>query len=65
MLFSICSTFMIWNSSNRYRVIFEREVPFEIRHYNGDEPIRQGTLELIRVKLLIAGADDSPISIRM
>jgi hypothetical protein len=26
--------------SNGYRVVFEREVPIEIRNYNSDEPVR-------------------------
>lgn len=26
--------------SNGYRIVFEREVPIEIRNYNSDEPVR-------------------------
>jgi hypothetical protein len=38
----------------------------EIRHhYTGDESISTGTLEAIKVKMLLSGADDSPHSIRL
>lgn len=38
----------------------------EIRHhYTGDESISTGTLEAIKVKMLLRGADDSPHSIRL
>jgi hypothetical protein len=40
-------------------------VPFEVRNQNGDDMARQGTLELIKVKILVVGSEDSPSAIRM
>lgn len=49
-----------------FHIIYDREVPMEIRHhYTGDESISTGTLEAIKVKMLILGQDDSPRSIRL
>lgn len=48
-----------------FRLIYEREVPFEVRSHSGDEQLRQGTLELIRVKIVLSGADDTPEEVRM
>lgn len=50
--------------SNGFRILYEREVPLEVRNQNGDG--RQGgTLELIKVKILTVGSDDAPTAIRL
>lgn len=47
-------------------VIYDREVPMEIRHhYTGDESISTGTLEAIKVKMLLNGPEEMPSSIRL
>ncbi|CAE7631357.1 SASS6 [Symbiodinium microadriaticum] len=49
-----------------FHVIYDREVPMEIRHhYAGDESISTGTLEAIKVKVLLLGSDENPSSIRL
>lgn len=49
-----------------YRAIYDREVPMEIRHhYPGEQTISTGTLEAIKVKMLLLGDDESPSSIRL
>jgi len=49
-----------------FHVIYDREVPMEIRHhYAGDDSISTGTLEAIKVKMLVLGNDENPSSIRL
>ena len=48
-----------------YRVLYDREVPLEIRHHHSNDDIRGGTLETLKIKLLILGPEDSPCSIRV
>jgi len=49
-----------------HRIIFDREVPFELRIQEGqDGPQQVGTLEAIKVKILILGDDSSPVSVRV
>ncbi|CAM9571902.1 unnamed protein product [Chrysoparadoxa australica] len=52
--------------SDGSRTIYDREVPFELRvQENTDGPQQVGTLEAIRVKVLLLGDDDAPQSVRM
>lgn len=48
-----------------YHIAYDREVPFEIRNSVGEEEVRQGSLESIKVKILLLGSEDSPMSIRV
>jgi len=48
-----------------HHIIYDREVPFEVRTSMGDEEVRQGSLETIKVKLLILGPEEAPASIRI
>ena len=49
--------------SGGHRVIYDREVPFELRVQQVSEvPQEVGTLEAVRVKILIVGEDSSPVS---
>jgi len=49
-----------------YRVIYDREVPFELRLQDGvSKPMEVGTLEAIRVKIMIQGANDDPSAIKI
>ena len=48
-----------------YRVLYDREVPLEIRHQHSNEYVRGGTMETLKIKLLILGPEDSPSSIRV
>jgi hypothetical protein len=50
---------------NGFRTIYDREVPFEVRTKFGEEPARPGQLELIKVKILTMGPDDSPSVVRL
>jgi len=52
--------------SDGYRLIYDREVPMEIRSVPIiGEKTNTGVLESIKVKMLILGSDDSPQSIRL
>lgn len=48
-----------------YHTVYDREVPLEIRNQQGNEEVKQGTLESIKVKMLLLGPDESPISVRL
>lgn len=48
-----------------YRVLYDREVPLEIRHQNSDQVTRQGSVETLKVKLLILGSEGAPKCIRL
>ncbi|GMH36171.1 hypothetical protein BSKO_04039 [Bryopsis sp. KO-2023] len=49
-----------------YRLFYEREVPLELRTYDGTSfPTEVGTLEALRVKVLIAGDAKRPDAIRV
>ncbi len=49
-----------------HRVVYDHEVPFELRVQQvADAPQEVGTLEAVRVKLLLLGPDSSPSSVRM
>mmetsp|Transcript_25939 Transcript_25939/g.38412 ORF Transcript_25939/g.38412 Transcript_25939/m.38412 type:complete len:221 (-) Transcript_25939:191-853(-) len=49
-----------------FHVIYDREVPMEIRHQDAsDENISTGILEAIKVKMLVLGSDENPLSIRL
>lgn len=41
------------------------QVPCEVRNQQGDEHMRQGSLELVRFKIVINGPDDNPSAVRM
>lgn len=54
------------STSDDSRIIYDREVPIEIRNnISGDSEIRAGTLEAIKIKILIQGSDDSPSLLRL
>ena len=49
-----------------HKAIYEREVPFELRvQQAADTPQEVGTLEAVKVKILVLGEDASPAAIRM
>jgi len=48
-----------------YHIIYDREVPFEVRNQFENETVRQGTLENIKVKILMLGSEDAPTSLRL
>lgn len=50
-----------------YQVIYDREVPIEVRQSNETSPsiITTGVMESIKVKVLIQGLTESPTSIRV
>ena len=49
-----------------YGVIYDREVPFELRlQESNDGPQEVGTLEAIKVKILVLGEDGNPNSLRL
>jgi len=50
---------------NGFRTIYDREVPFEVRTKSGEERTKQGTLESIKIKILVAGTDDNPTVVRL
>mmetsp|Transcript_26366 Transcript_26366/g.26613 ORF Transcript_26366/g.26613 Transcript_26366/m.26613 type:complete len:214 (-) Transcript_26366:133-774(-) len=59
-------TMMDPSLTDGFHVIYDREVPMEIRnHIQGETEIRPGSLEAIKVKILVLGPDDSPTSIRL
>lgn len=45
--------------------IYDREVSMEIRNQTGAEEVRQGTMESIKVKMLLLGNEESPSAIRV
>jgi Centriolar protein SAS N-terminal len=57
--------------SDGFHLVYDREVPIEIRQAEGGDnstqqgQSQQGVIESIKVKVLIVGADDSPSSIRV
>lgn len=49
-----------------HRVIYDREVPFELRaHEFAEGPAESGSLEAIKVKILVLGDEHSPVSLRV
>ena len=49
-----------------HRAIYEREVPFELRVQQvADTPQEVGTLEAVKVKLLLLGDDERPTTVKM
>jgi hypothetical protein len=52
--------------SGGHKAVYEREVPFELRvQQAADAPQEVGTLEAVKVKLLLLGDEASPSAIRM
>jgi len=52
--------------SGGHRVVYEREVPLEMRvQQANDHPQEAGTLEGVKVKLLLLGDDESPTALRV
>ena len=52
--------------SGGHRVIYEREVPFELRVQQAAEaPQEAGTLEAVKVKLLLLGDEQAPTAFRV
>ena len=52
--------------SGGHRAIYEREVPFELRvQHAQDTPQEVGTLEAVKVKLLLLGDEASPAALRV
>jgi len=52
--------------TNGYRLLYDREVPLEIRSVRVlGEKTSSGVLESIKVKMLVLGSDDAPQSIRI
>lgn len=51
--------------SDGFRLIYNREVPIEVRNQIGNEKAHEGTLEIITVKILVTGPDDAPSVVRM
>jgi hypothetical protein len=52
--------------SNGYRLLYDREVPVEIRSISFvGEKTNTGVLESIKVKMLVLGSEDAPQSIRL
>jgi hypothetical protein len=52
--------------SGGHRVIYEREVPFELRvQQSTDAPQEAGTLEAVKVKLLLLGDEAAPAAFRV
>ena len=49
-----------------HRIVYDREVPFELRIQDNDTgPQEVGTLEAIKVKILVLGDDQNPEQIRV
>lgn len=48
-----------------YRIIYDREVPVEVRNQTSDGNADNGTMEAIKVKMLMLGPDEAPASIRL
>jgi hypothetical protein len=46
-------------------MIIHNKVPFEVRTRYGEEHAKPGQLELIKVKLLVLGTEDTPAVVRM
>ena len=49
-----------------YHVLYDREVPVELRHItSSDDEVSIGSMESIKIKVLLQGAEDAPTSIRV
>ena len=49
-----------------HRILYDREVPFELRIQDSDTgPQEVGTLEAIKVKILVLGEDENPEQVRV
>ena len=51
--------------SEGHKLIYNREVPFELRLEDNDGPQEVASFEAIRCKILIGGEDNNPIQIRL
>ncbi len=57
--------------TSAFRLIYEREVPFEMRVQHGADPSASraqdevGTLEALRTKMMLLGNEDSPAAVRL
>eukprot|EP00511_Aplanochytrium_stocchinoi_P004054 CAMPEP_0204837724 /NCGR_PEP_ID=MMETSP1346-20131115/28788_1 /ASSEMBLY_ACC=CAM_ASM_000771 /TAXON_ID=215587 /ORGANISM="Aplanochytrium stocchinoi, Strain GSBS06" /LENGTH=240 /DNA_ID=CAMNT_0051973353 /DNA_START=108 /DNA_END=830 /DNA_ORIENTATION=+ len=52
--------------SDGYRIIYDRECPVELRFQEtAESPQEVGTLEAIKVKMLVTGKDSSPESVKI
>ena len=48
-------------SADGHRIVYDREVPFELRIQDSNTgPQEVGTLEAIKVKILVLGEDQNP-----
>lgn len=48
-----------------HKVLYDREVPFELRQHNADGHQEVGTLEAIKVKILVMGDEPVPVALRI
>lgn len=48
-----------------FRIVYDREVPMEVRTENSSGDADHGTMESIKVKLLMLGPEEAPSSIRL
>ena len=46
-------------------MLYDREVPFELRQHNADGHQEVGTLEAIKVKILVMGDEPVPVALRI
>ena len=51
--------------SEGHKLIYNREVPFELRLEDNDGPQEVASFEAIRCKILIGGEENNPIQIRL
>jgi len=53
--------------SEGHKVLYDREVPFEIRNQTDphDAALEVGTLEAIKVKILVMGEEQNPLTLRI
>jgi|Transcript_30457 hypothetical protein len=51
--------------SGGYRIVYDREIPLEVRYERSDEELRHGSIETIKMKILIQGIEEDPTSIRL
>ena len=51
--------------SEGHKLIYNREVPFELRLEDNDGPQEVASFEAIRCKILIGGEENNPVQIRL
>jgi hypothetical protein len=51
--------------SGGFRIIYDREIPLEVRYERSDEELRHGSIETIKMKILVQGREEDPNSIRL